>query len=106
MVVHAFNQRRIDDALLVPVGVSYDRIIDGNFIGEQLGRPKQRESMVAALRAIWAVLRGRHGSVRLDFAQPFKLSVSATVRQGDAPAVVAVLFVVLCASAALGKGVM
>ncbi|XP_043188572.1 glycerol-3-phosphate acyltransferase 1, mitochondrial-like isoform X2 [Amphibalanus amphitrite] len=74
VVVHAFNQQRIDDALLVPVGVSYDRIIDGNFIGEQLGRPKQGESVAAAVRAIWAVLRGRHGSVRLDLAQPFKLS--------------------------------
>ena len=75
-MVHAFHQQRIEDALLVPVGISYDRIIDGNFIGEQLGRPKQGESLVTALRAIWAVLRARHGAVRVDFAQPFKLSVS------------------------------
>lgn len=31
----------IKDALLVPVSVNYERLIDGNFIAEQLGQKKE-----------------------------------------------------------------
>ncbi|XP_037091132.1 glycerol-3-phosphate acyltransferase 1, mitochondrial-like [Pollicipes pollicipes] len=85
VVVHAFHEQRIDDALVVPVGISYERIVDGNFISEQLGRPKQAETLGAALSAIWAVLRGRHGAVRLDLAQPFKLSEFLSTARCSAP---------------------
>ena len=66
----------IDDALLVPVSVNYEKLVDGNFVREQLGQPKEMETFGAAMRAIWHVLNSDFGMIRIDFNQPFSLKVS------------------------------
>ena len=45
----------IADALLVPVSVNYERLVDGNFIREQLGQKKTPESFRSAMAGIWKV---------------------------------------------------
>lgn len=63
----------IDDAYIVPVAISYEKLIDGSFVSEQLGKPKVKESFGQALKAIWTTLHSNFGSVRVDFCQPFSL---------------------------------
>lgn len=63
----------VEDAIIVPVAISYEKLIDGSFVGEQLGKPKVMESFSLAARAIWSTLHSNFGSVRVDFCQPFSL---------------------------------
>ncbi|XP_063923049.1 glycerol-3-phosphate acyltransferase 1, mitochondrial isoform X1 [Zophobas morio] len=73
VIVEAFMDGTIDDALLVPVSVNYEKLVDGNFVREQLGQPKEMETFGAAMRAIWHVLNSDFGMIRIDFNQPFSL---------------------------------
>lgn len=63
----------ISDALLVPVSVNYERLVDGNFVREQLGQKKQPETFRSAISAIWQILHSRFGLMRIDFNEPFSI---------------------------------
>lgn len=73
VILDAFMDGTINDALLVPVSVNYERLVDGNFIREQLGQRKQPESFRSAISAIWHVLHSRYGLMRIDFNEPFSI---------------------------------
>ena len=73
VVVNCVLENQVEDVLIVPVGVSYDKLIDGNFAHEQLGKSKVQESFSLAAKAIWSTLHSNYGSVRVDFCQPFSL---------------------------------
>ncbi|XP_044743140.1 glycerol-3-phosphate acyltransferase 1, mitochondrial isoform X3 [Chrysoperla carnea] len=73
VIVDAYMDGTIEDALLVPVSINYERLVDGNFVREQLGQPKQMESLGSALKAIWSVLNSNYGMMRIDFNQPFSI---------------------------------
>ncbi|KAL0861036.1 hypothetical protein ABMA27_009557 [Loxostege sticticalis] len=73
VIMDAYLDGTIDDALLVPVSLNYDKLVDGNFVREQLGMPKQMETFWSALRGIWSTLNTNHGSIRVDFNQPISL---------------------------------
>ena len=73
VVVNSVLEKEIDDVFIVPVGISYDKLMDGNFVSEQLGQPKVAESFTLVARAIWSTLRSNYGSARLDFCQPISL---------------------------------
>lgn len=78
----------IPDALLVPVSVNYERLVDGNFVYEQLGQRKKPESFGSAISAIWQILNSKFGLMRIDFNEPFSLRElveSFQHKQGDAP---------------------
>jgi len=54
----------------VPVTINYDRCPEQNaFPGEMLGQAKVKESFGALLSA-WGVVRHRHGTISLKFAEP------------------------------------
>lgn len=55
VIVDAFMDGTIQDALLVPVSVNYERLVDGNFVYEQLGQKKKPETFKSAISAIWNV---------------------------------------------------
>lgn len=76
VIVEAFMDGTIEDALLVPVSVNYEKLVDGNFVREQLGQPKEMETFGAAIKGIWHVLNSDYGMMRIDFNQPFSLRVS------------------------------
>nr|CAD7197989.1 unnamed protein product [Timema douglasi] len=73
VIVKAYMDGIVQDALLVPVSVNYEKLVDGNFVREQLGQPKQMETFSSAIKAIWSVLNSNYGMMRIDFNQPFSL---------------------------------
>ncbi|XP_012153369.1 glycerol-3-phosphate acyltransferase mino isoform X3 [Megachile rotundata] len=73
VIVDAYMDGIIEDALLVPIAINYERLVDGNFVREQLGQPKKMETFRSTLQAIWSTLRGNYGIVKVDFCQPFSL---------------------------------
>uniref|UniRef100_A0A8C1A3E2 Glycerol-3-phosphate acyltransferase 1, mitochondrial n=1 Tax=Cyprinus carpio carpio TaxID=630221 RepID=A0A8C1A3E2_CYPCA len=75
IVVDALCANSIPDVLIVPVGISYDRIIEGNYNSEQLGKPKKNESLWGIACGVFRMLRKNYGCVRVDFTQPFSLKV-------------------------------
>ncbi|KAG9509344.1 Glycerol-3-phosphate acyltransferase 1, mitochondrial [Fragariocoptes setiger] len=73
VVINAVLDGSCPDAYIVPVGVTYDRLIEGDFNNEQLGATKVKESFFNAVKAIWKTMHSNHGSVRVDFCSPFSL---------------------------------
>ncbi|XP_025093580.1 glycerol-3-phosphate acyltransferase 1, mitochondrial-like isoform X2 [Pomacea canaliculata] len=73
VVADACSEGIIPDAYVVPINISYDKLLEGNFCKEQMGQPKERESFRGACRALFKVLCGDFGSVRVDFAHPFSV---------------------------------
>ncbi|GLV32811.1 minotaur [Carabus blaptoides fortunei] len=73
VIVDAFMDGTIEDALLVPISMNYEKLIDGNFVREQLGEPKEMETFGLALSSIWKILNSNYGMMRIDFNQPFSL---------------------------------
>lgn len=73
VIVDAFLDGTISDALLVPVSVNYERLVDGNFVREQLGQKKKPETFGSAISAIWQILHSRFGLMRIDFNEPFSI---------------------------------
>ncbi|XP_061561857.1 glycerol-3-phosphate acyltransferase 1, mitochondrial isoform X1 [Phycodurus eques] len=73
IVVDALRAGSVGDVLVVPVGISYDRIIEGNYNSEQLGKPKKNESLWGIACGVFRMLRKNYGCVRVDFNQPFSL---------------------------------
>ncbi|CAG5014096.1 unnamed protein product [Parnassius apollo] len=78
VIMDAYLEGTIDDALLVPVTLNYERLVDGSFVREQLGVPKQMETFWSALRGIWRTLNTDHGGIRVDFNQPISLKELVT----------------------------
>uniref|UniRef100_A0A8C7YG07 Glycerol-3-phosphate acyltransferase 1, mitochondrial n=1 Tax=Oryzias sinensis TaxID=183150 RepID=A0A8C7YG07_9TELE len=75
IVVDTLCTGAIGDVLVVPVGISYDRIIEGNYNSEQLGKPKKNESWWGIACGVFRMLRKNYGCVRVDFNQPFSLKI-------------------------------
>ncbi|XP_078455542.1 glycerol-3-phosphate acyltransferase 1, mitochondrial [Lampetra planeri] len=73
VLVDAVNEGAVPDALIVPVGIAYDRALEGNFNREQLGQPKKSESLLGILGGALRMLWKNYGYVRVDFAQPYSL---------------------------------
>ncbi|KAG9267889.1 glycerol-3-phosphate acyltransferase 1, mitochondrial [Astyanax mexicanus] len=73
IVVDALCAGSIPDVLIIPVGISYDRILEGNYNSEQLGKPKKNESLWGVACGVFRMLRKNYGCVRVDFTQPFSL---------------------------------
>ncbi|XP_043268130.1 glycerol-3-phosphate acyltransferase 1, mitochondrial isoform X2 [Venturia canescens] len=73
VVVDAYLDGTIEDALLVPIAMNYERLVDGNFVREQLGQPKKMETFRSTISAIWSTIMGSYGIVKIDICQPFSL---------------------------------
>ncbi|XP_015585337.1 glycerol-3-phosphate acyltransferase 1, mitochondrial isoform X2 [Cephus cinctus] len=73
VIVDAYMDGTIEDALLVPVAMNYERLVDGNFVREQLGQPKKMETFRSTISAIWSTLMGSYGIVKIEICQPFSL---------------------------------
>ncbi|XP_011341391.1 glycerol-3-phosphate acyltransferase 1, mitochondrial isoform X2 [Ooceraea biroi] len=73
VIVDAYVDGTIEDALLVPVVANYDRLVDGNFVREQLGQSKKMETFASAIKGLWSTVMGHYGIVKVDFCQPFSL---------------------------------
>ncbi|XP_072341850.1 glycerol-3-phosphate acyltransferase 1, mitochondrial-like isoform X1 [Scyliorhinus torazame] len=69
-VFDAFHNQSIPDAVLIPVGVSYDCIVEESYF-EQMGTGKT--TVFAAIRWVFRFLQKNYGCIRVDFGQPFSL---------------------------------
>jgi len=70
----AYRRAAIDDALFVPVAISFDQIPEmDDYIAMQHGVPKRRESLRWFIEYI-AGMRSRFGKVYVRFADPISLS--------------------------------
>lgn len=96
----------VKDVYVVPVSISYEKLIDGSFIDEQLGKSKQFENFGDASKAIWAALHSNYGIARVDFSKPFLLkeylsqvinTESAIESAGQSPSVNLIYKCVACA---------
>lgn len=76
-VVDAYRRGKSEDVQLVPVSIAYDQIQDvGDYVAEQRGAAKQRESFGWFLTVLRKLRRG-YGSIHIRFGEP--LSLAATL---------------------------
>jgi len=74
MVLEAYARGARRDLYLVPVGFTYERLVEeGSVAAERGGAKKQRESLLALFSAS-RVLRFRYGSVTVRFGAPISLA--------------------------------
>ncbi|XP_064602119.1 glycerol-3-phosphate acyltransferase 1, mitochondrial-like [Liolophura sinensis] len=73
VIVDAYKSEIIEDAFIVPVTINYEKLLDGNFNNELMGKRKTKETFWGAVRGIVRVVNGNFGHVRIGFCQPFSL---------------------------------
>jgi glycerol-3-phosphate O-acyltransferase len=73
LVVDAYRRAKSDDVILVPVSIAYDQIQDvGDYVVEQRGGTKKRESLGWFFRFVSAFRRG-YGTIHIRFGEPVSL---------------------------------
>lgn len=73
-LVQVFLRGERRDLYLVPISIQYGRIVEEeSYASELSGRPKEKESLGALLRAR-SLLRQRRGTVYVRFAEPISLA--------------------------------
>jgi glycerol-3-phosphate O-acyltransferase len=72
-VVDAYRRGKAEDVYLIPTSIAYDQIQDvGDYVAEQRGAAKQRESFGWFLRLIRSLQR-RYGDIHIRFGEPISL---------------------------------
>ena len=78
-VVDSYRRASCDDALLVPVSISFDQIAEvDDYIAMQQGTPKRKESLSWFVAYI-SGMKAKNGRIYLRFAEPVALSDTADV---------------------------
>ncbi|XP_071866860.1 glycerol-3-phosphate acyltransferase mino [Bombus fervidus] len=73
VILDAYMEGIIEDAMIVPVVLNYERLIDGNFVQEHLGQPKKKETFISTMKAMFSTLLTNYGVMKVDICQPFSL---------------------------------
>jgi glycerol-3-phosphate O-acyltransferase len=74
MTVRSYLREPRRPLVFVPVYFGYERILEGNtYIGELLGKPKEKESIGRLLRSIGWIFRQRLGHVYVSLGEPIHL---------------------------------
>jgi len=80
-VVDAYRRGKSEDVFLLPVSIAYDQIQDvGDYVAEQRGAAKQRESFGWFLGVVRR-LRRRYGNIHIRLGEP--LSLAKTIGPPD-----------------------
>jgi len=77
IIVDAYLEGVVEDAWIVPVTMNYDQILEGDFVREQLGQPKKKETFFSAISTFFKAIYSHYGIMRVDFNNPYRLRVSA-----------------------------
>ena len=65
------------DIALIPIAISYDKVIEGaTFVNEMLGAKKQKESLTGLINSLNHVIRLNFGSIDISICQPISLRSS------------------------------
>lgn len=75
IAIDTLLKRKVEDILVVPVNFSYDKLLEGNYIREQLGKTKVKESFPTAALGLWNSIQTKFGNARIDFGHPFSVKV-------------------------------
>lgn len=75
IAVDTMLSRKVEDILIVPVNFSYEKLLEGNYIREQLGQPKVKESFASAAIGLWNSVQTKFGNARVDYGKPFSMRV-------------------------------
>lgn len=73
VLIDSILDESLEDVLLVPISLNYDKLVDGNFCREQLGEAKRMESFFNTIKAMLKVVTGDFGMVKVDLNQPYSL---------------------------------
>lgn len=74
MTLRAFLRQPRRPVLFQPVYIGYEQLIEGkSYLDELSGRPKQKETVWALLRAATGIMRRNYGRVTVSFAEPVML---------------------------------
>lgn len=81
--VEAFLESQQSDLVLMPVAITYERIVEEGVILDELGgAEKTQESMLGLVRA-WKYLQRRFGSVHVRFGEPISVAKALGSRRSD-----------------------
>ena len=70
VAVEALLNGKINDITMVPVCISYEKLLEGTFRNEIMGRPKQPETLLWSVTSICKMLFGFYGHIRVNFGVP------------------------------------
>eukprot|EP00658_Telonema_sp_P-2_P077326 TRINITY_DN6962_c0_g1_i3.p1 TRINITY_DN6962_c0_g1~~TRINITY_DN6962_c0_g1_i3.p1 ORF type:complete len:538 (-),score=126.11 TRINITY_DN6962_c0_g1_i3:255-1868(-) len=76
MITDAFfeKQEEIDDVLFVPIGLSYERLLEANIYADELmGIPKPKETVANLLKSS-SILKDNYGALNIHFGEPISLA--------------------------------
>jgi glycerol-3-phosphate O-acyltransferase len=74
MTVQSFLRLPKRPVVFMPVYFGYERIVEGRtYVGELSGQPKQKESIVGLVRAFFALLGSKFGTVHVNLGRPIAL---------------------------------
>jgi len=72
-LTHLVSEGELEDVLLVPIAITYDRVVEGSsFVSEMLGAKKKRESLRALLDSL-GFLNANYGGVHIRVADPISV---------------------------------
>lgn len=87
-VVEAVRRSHSEDVCFIPTAIAYDQVLEvGDYVREQLGEEKKRESFSFLVRMIRSLRRRDLGRVYVRFAEPVRLRTHLE-RAGEDPLVV------------------
>ena len=87
-IVGGVERSNVDDVLFVPTSIAYDEVAEiGDYVREQLGEEKKRESFAFLVRMIRSLRARDLGRVYIRFAEPISLRRHLD-RCGDDPLVI------------------
>ncbi len=74
MSVHSFLRESVRPLVFLPVYIGYEKLFEGRtYIGELMGKPKKKESLLDLLLAV-RELKKNFGKVHVNFGEPIKLA--------------------------------
>ncbi len=92
-VVESYRRAKCDDALLVPVSISFDQIAEiDDYVAMQRGIPKRKESLSWFIGYI-SGMKARNGRIYVRFGEPLSLSDAVDIpdsifeKQGDSESI-------------------
>uniref|UniRef100_H2YW95 Uncharacterized protein n=1 Tax=Ciona savignyi TaxID=51511 RepID=H2YW95_CIOSA len=85
VAVEAVEKLDVEDIIIIPTCMSYEKLMEGNFDSELMGQSKVPESFLYSLLTIGKMLCGFYGHIRVNFGAPQSLKKTlAEIRSSPA----------------------
>nr|XP_026691429.1 glycerol-3-phosphate acyltransferase 1, mitochondrial-like isoform X1 [Ciona intestinalis] len=85
VAVEAVEKSQVDDIIIIPTCMSYEKLMEGNFDAELMGQTKIPETFLHSILTIGKMLCGFYGHIRVNFGAPQSLKKTlAEIRSSPA----------------------